>query len=1494
MKTKNIPAFLLFAVSIVNISQSYGQLNKQVTDNPLYCVAGGGCAEHISRVRAGAIDYSTLCSGYADYTGEQCAYLWPGYSMNVVINNGEAYFGDQCGIWIDWNRNGIFNDAGEMITPVGSPGLGPYTASITLPAGVTPGDCRMRIRISYTGVLSPCGSTTYGEVEDYLIKVTSAPTYVWTGALSSSWGDPGNWLPGDIPDVGDNVVIGDSTPPCVVDTYPKFCKGITISEGGELVIGGTTLHVYNDIVIAGQLSMDHASGIMYVYENIIWESGSTANISADAQMIIYGDWTFQDGSDVRLTNGRVNFGGAHNKKIVNYSALSFFNHVNIQKIWVASFTFGAPSNHDLVIKGDLFIDSANCFWHNQVDRNILIGGDLLCDGQWVMTQGVLIMNGNGQMLKPGENCEIEHLKVDASGVVTFDHTHNDTLSVGSLTIENGTFDPSGQTIMVSGNWNNQAGPAGFSELNSTVIFNSESRQQHILSDEMFDHVVIANISDTVFADGAGEISIQHLSFAGGTWKQSGGTLTVLDLVENGIYGDWALGGTGVINLHNEDGYVDLNGKLNIAGGVFNIFGGNGIDSWWPWDHDASITMTGGVLDFRETGIVIGNNPALTLDCDVSSGTIRSVHGFISLGPSFDPSGGTMELYGNLNSMFSTQGGGFVHHLTINTDPAKTILMNGIGTVKGNLTILSGKLDANNKQLSVHGNWSNHVAAGGFIPRTGTVEFAGPLAADILTPQNFYNLMVNKTFIGTNGLEIWGDISVDGNLLIQNGCLEMNAPSDLTITGNLVINPSAGLNANDAYGPEIRIGGNWTNHTTSFTVLSGFNPGSASKVTFMGSADQLLASQAPREVFNHLTIDKAAGKFSTGDSLTCTGNLMVIRGIWEETGNSIRHKISGNLMISPAAEIRFESTGTQIEMTGNQPSVISDSSIYGDFFKLIINKATGVQTTLESDIRCSTGSVFVENGVFNINGFICRLDGMVKVINNGILRLPVSSTLLMMNNMCQIFIENGGRIELMGVPGSEPEIRSNTATDYNSFYIKAGGTIAAEYAKFMNISNHGVYVQAGALIDPLHAFTGCIFLDGKPDGKLLRIDNNQVLTLRGLVFPENTWGSTYNIMKGNDDGMLYIVDYAGDFSGSGYEWDLYDRLHWVDTLSTAVTADPGYFCPGGSSQLEVAHNGGVGPFSYQWSPVEGLSDPVVQNPVASPLISTWYHVTVTDALGTSVADSIWLERIEYLYAGVSITASSNPSQPGEEVLFTATGYNWGLQPEFQWWVNGEIQGQGSDTFACFPQDRYEIFCKITSSYPCLHVNPVTSNTILMTVVPENTQVSGVFTAGSIECRGASSVVTVAGNDQHFIVEPDASVTLIAGQKILILPGTKVWAGGFLHAYITQSSEYCSVLPAPDMVAAQSNEISTYTPGSTLFYLWPNPADSWFKVRLKQMVESDPAFRAEIFNSKGELILRQDFSGNPGLEVQTSGFTRGVYLIRITGKSYTEILRVVIIH
>jgi len=137
-----------------------------------YCSSqGGGDDEFIQNVTIGTIDNTTEQDFYTDYS-DQSTTVEVGQTYSISITNGDLNWpSDQCGIWVDWNQNEDFSDD-EPILVSGSPGTGPYTATIIPPIDAIQGEARIRIQIIYNQAPNAClSSFSYGEVEDYSLNV---------------------------------------------------------------------------------------------------------------------------------------------------------------------------------------------------------------------------------------------------------------------------------------------------------------------------------------------------------------------------------------------------------------------------------------------------------------------------------------------------------------------------------------------------------------------------------------------------------------------------------------------------------------------------------------------------------------------------------------------------------------------------------------------------------------------------------------------------------------------------------------------------------------------------------------------------------------------------------------------------------------------------------------------------------------------------------------------------------------------------------------------------------------------------------------------------------------------------------------------------------------------------------------------------------------------------------------------------------------------------
>lgn len=145
--------------------------------NRAYCEATAGGDEYISNVTIGDIINNSASGNYQDFT-----YLSTdvtiGENYPIQISLDTIYSSDKGAVWVDWNQDEDFEDQDETVIDNWS-GIGPYEGIITIPSHALTGETRMRVRLNYSSIPQYCGTTNWGEVEDYTLNVqSSGPAWV--------------------------------------------------------------------------------------------------------------------------------------------------------------------------------------------------------------------------------------------------------------------------------------------------------------------------------------------------------------------------------------------------------------------------------------------------------------------------------------------------------------------------------------------------------------------------------------------------------------------------------------------------------------------------------------------------------------------------------------------------------------------------------------------------------------------------------------------------------------------------------------------------------------------------------------------------------------------------------------------------------------------------------------------------------------------------------------------------------------------------------------------------------------------------------------------------------------------------------------------------------------------------------------------------------------------------------------------------------------------
>lgn len=152
-----------------------------------YCTPtySNGCSsgsDAIVNVTLGTLNNNSGCPASPYYTFFNAVTV-PTLIQTIPQNLSLTFGSDgsqYAGVWIDFNHDGDFNDAGEFVasnsTSAGANGT--VTFSITVPVTALTGNTLMRIRGGNDSQLgnTPCGTSSsgYGETEDYIINIIPA------------------------------------------------------------------------------------------------------------------------------------------------------------------------------------------------------------------------------------------------------------------------------------------------------------------------------------------------------------------------------------------------------------------------------------------------------------------------------------------------------------------------------------------------------------------------------------------------------------------------------------------------------------------------------------------------------------------------------------------------------------------------------------------------------------------------------------------------------------------------------------------------------------------------------------------------------------------------------------------------------------------------------------------------------------------------------------------------------------------------------------------------------------------------------------------------------------------------------------------------------------------------------------------------------------------------------------------------------------------------
>jgi len=185
------------------------------------------------------------------------------------------------------------------------------------------------------------------------------------------------------------------------------------------------------------------------------------------------------------------------------------------------------------------------------------------------------------------------------------------------------------------------------------------------------------------------------------------------------------------------------------------------------------------------------------------------------------------------------------------------------------------------------------------------------------------------------------------------------------------------------------------------------------------------------------------------------------------------------------------------------------------------------------------------------------------------------------------------------------------------------------------------------------------------------------------------------------------------------------------------------------------------------------------------------------------------------------------------------------------------------------------------------------------VPVNTSLQDVFIDdGQTICYNATNTINLAGGGTYFFIQDGGNVTMIAGEKITILPNTYIVPGACFRGYTAPSGPFCNPGGSlPQSIANgdsrdSSERITTATkqPDEESFTIYPNPTSGRFMVELSG-ISSDQQVSIEICGMQGENVLKRTVTGEMQQEFSLENRPSGIYFIRIISGDMIETTKLI---
>jgi hypothetical protein len=290
------------------IAQAYCKSYAQsITDEEIWSVSVSNIVNASNCNTTGA--YGSVLNAFSNYTSltANCT-KGSTYQVNLLLGSCAATNTSNAAVYIDFNQNGLFTDAGEMVYTTGSHtsnntnGLN-FIGQFKVPIYAVNGPTRMRvIYAEQIAIPAPCGAYAYGETEDYTILIQDpiAGTYTWTAAVTNDYTLATNWSPARLQtSFADKLIF--NTTSTVQQVPTEQVKSIYFADGIQVYFSGnasTVLNAFDTIQFGNNSKVFLQDNIQFKLGADTSYVGTVLNTSNSGVYGVFGRWVNSKNSNL--------------------------------------------------------------------------------------------------------------------------------------------------------------------------------------------------------------------------------------------------------------------------------------------------------------------------------------------------------------------------------------------------------------------------------------------------------------------------------------------------------------------------------------------------------------------------------------------------------------------------------------------------------------------------------------------------------------------------------------------------------------------------------------------------------------------------------------------------------------------------------------------------------------------------------------------------------------------------------------------------------------------------------------------------------------------------------------------------------------------------------------------------------------------------------------------------------------------------------------------